>query len=128
MGYSNRIIRIPFPDLTADPENDPIWVALRNPRLVPPEELTPDQDTGITSGVPDDAKAANRAGRKVMAKLIVGWRAYDASIPPEINAVGEDVTPQVLLPHDFSPENIARLPLEIIQAIGKEMTDAINPR
>jgi hypothetical protein len=130
-GYSNRIIRIPFPDLSDDPENDPIWVAIRNPRLVPPAELTPDHVTGITDGVPDDMDAANNATYKIMSRLIVGWRAYDASRPVQLNAVGEDVTPQVLLPaspESFTPPNVAKLPMEIVQAIGKEMTDAMNPR
>jgi hypothetical protein len=130
-GYSNRIIKLPFDDLTDDPKEDPIWVAIRNPRLVPPAELTPENVTGITGGVPDDLDAANYATYKIMSRLIVGWRAYDASQPVQLNAVGEDVTPQILLPvspESFTPSNVAKLPMEIIQAVGKEMTDAMNPR
>jgi hypothetical protein len=128
MGYSNRIIRIPFPDLTDDPETDPVWVAIRNPRLVPPSELQPDQVTGITDGVPNDVEAANKGMYRIMSRLIVGWRAYDASQPVQLNAVGEDITPQTLLPPDYSADNIARLPMEIVTAIGREMTEAVNPR
>lgn len=130
-GYSKRVIRIDFPDLTDTPEDD-IWVAIRNPRLVPPHELVPDDATPITAdGQAADAKAATVAMHAMFARLIVGWRAYDASTPIQLNAVGEDITPQTLLPHgsgDFNADNVSRLPMEIINAIGREVKEASNPQ
>lgn len=130
-GYSKRILRLTFEDLTDDPDGDLVWVAIRNPRLVPNNELTPEHVTPVVDGVPEDLKAANTSMHEMIARLVVGWRAYDASQPVELNAVGEDVTPQVLLPIEpgsFTAANVAKLPMEIINAIGREMGEAINPR
>lgn len=131
-GYSKRIIRIPFPGLTDDDVNDPIWVAIRNPRLVPPHELTPEQTTSVLpDGTPADPEAATNSMHVMFSKLVVGWRAYDSTQPVQLDAAGNDVTPQVLLPcnpGDFTPENVAKLPMEIINEIGNEVKEASTPR
>lgn len=127
-GYSKRVIRLDFPGLTDDDVKDPVWVAIRNPRLVPPHELVPQESTPIVEGQPVNPQAANRSMHEMFSRLIVGWRAYDATTPIQLDAAGNDVTPQVLLPADFAPENVARLPLELINEIGREVREASNPR
>lgn len=114
--------------MTDDPDNDPVWVAIRNPRLIPPHELTPDQDTVVVDGEAADPQAAARSMHKTFAKLIIGWRVYDCTTPVELNEHGEDITEQVLLPSDRTPENVARLPMEIINAIADEVKEASTPR
>jgi hypothetical protein len=129
-GYAKRIIRLDFPGLTDDDENDPVWVAIRNPRLVPNDELVPDQVTAIVDGQAVDVNAANSSMHEIVAKLVVGWRVYDPTQPVQLDAAGNDVTPQVLLPcqpGDFTAENCAKLPMVITNRIGKEMAEAANP-
>lgn len=128
MGYANRLIKLDFPDLSEDPAADPVWVTIRNPRLVPPHELTPEQVTPIVNGQPEDPEKATQATYKMIAKLIVGWRAYDATTPVVLDAAGNDTAPAVLLPAEFTAGNVAKLPMEIINRIGQEMGEAANPR
>jgi hypothetical protein len=128
MGYANRVIRLDFPDLTDDPVNDKIWVTIRNPKLVPSGELTPEQVTPVVDGQAEDAAAANASMHKMFAKLIIGWRAYDASEIPVLDAAGNPVGEQALLPMEYTEATVAKLPMEILNAIGREVTEALNPR
>lgn len=128
MGYANRVLKLDFPELSEDTDTDPIWVTIRNPRLVPPHELTPEQVTPIVDGQPEDQAAANASMHNMVAKLVVGWRAYDATQPIVLDAAGNDTTVPELLPPDFSAVNVAKLPMEIINRIAREMQEASNPR
>lgn len=105
-----------------------MWVTIRNPKLVPSDELMPEQVTPVVDGQPEDAKAANASMHKMFAKIIIGWRVYDASEIPVLNAVGEPEGDQRLLPMDYTPENVAKLPMEILNTIGKEVSGALNPQ
>jgi len=132
-GYSKRVLRLPFAGLTDDDVNDPIWVAIRNPRLVPPDELVPEQSSGILpDGTAADPEAATNSMHLMFARLIVGWRAYDARQPVELDAAGNDITVQRLIPNTgpdcFTPENVAKLPMEIVNAIVREVEAASDFR
>ena len=129
MGYANRVVTIQFPDMSDDPE-DKIWVCMRNPKMVPIDEMRSGTD-GITlnaAGEPEDTGAATRSGYKILAKLIVGWHVWDATVMPELNAAGEDVSVQVLLPQPpTTAEVIAKLPIEILNRLMEEVA-SINPQ
>lgn len=122
-GYANRVITLTFDDLTEDPQNDPIRVTIRNPRLMPPDELRP--KGGIDEN-DDDAMMA--ATYETMAKLIVGWRVYDAAAPIEVDETGTVVGDQPLLEMPPTAEKVARLPVEIVNRIGEEMREAADPQ
>lgn len=122
-GYANRLITLTFDELSEDPENDPIRVTIRNPRLMPPDELR------ASGGVDEsDEDAVMAATYTMMAKMVVGWRVYDASAPFDIDENGELVGDQPLLDMPATPEKVAKLPLEIINRIGAEMKEAGDPQ
>ena len=133
MPYSNQIITLDFPELTDDPAGDPIRVVIRNPRLMASGELTI-KDSGITAGpdgqpVVTDEDAAEKKGFERFAKLVVGWRVYDATWPIELDAEFNVVSSTApLLPLPATADSIARLPLAILTRLGQELTDALNPK
>jgi hypothetical protein len=123
-GYANRLITLTFDELSEDPENDPIRLTIRNPRLMPPDELRP---KGVDSENEDEVMAATY---EVMARLVVGWRVYDASAPIEVDENGDVVEgadqPRLALP--ATAESVAKLPMEIINRIGGEIREAADPQ
>ena len=123
MSYANRVITLNFPELSEDPTNDPIRVTLRNPRLVPAPELRP-------RDLPDDATEAEQmtASFETTARLIVGWRVYDASAPIELDEDGNVVGEQPLLPMPATADLVAKLPLVILNRIGEEVKEAVDPQ
>lgn len=135
MSYANRVIRIPFDDLTDDKQNDPVWVIIRNPRLMPAKEITSVSDN---SGAYDengkiiDRAKAEEATDKLIAKLVVAARVYDATAMPEYDPltgelVGNGEQP-LLPPTPWGPETAAKLPLQIRVRIAEEFTSAQNPQ
>jgi hypothetical protein len=127
MGYANRVVTISFPDLSDDPE-DRIWVCMRNPKLVPIDEMRREEVALDAGGLPVDSDAAAAAGYRLLAKLIVGWHVYDATIAPVLNAAGEDVSEQRLLPQaPAAPETVAKLPMEILNRLSEELK-GVNPQ
>lgn len=129
MGYANRVITITFDELSDDPE-DRIWVCMRNPRLVPLDEMRSGSgDIALDAeGKPVDSGAATGAGYKVLAKLIIGWHAYDATVIPVLDAAGNDVSVPVLLPQaPVTVAAVAKLPMAILNRLMEEMA-AINPQ
>lgn len=122
-------MHLDFPQLSADPENDKIWVSMYNPRLMPPSELRPSKEvpTDPTTGHPVDMVEAERQMFALFAKLIIGWRVYDAShieVDPETGEVAD----QPLLPHPATAELVAKLPAVILTRITEEFTQAVNPQ
>lgn len=134
-GYTNRVILLPFPKL-----GDRVSVLIRNPKLLPPSELTP-QDVAVDAqGNPLDPQAANTAMYEVMANLIVAWRVYDASAPAstvdiDLDAAAESLEVQIAaldaadqtLMTEITAENVARLPMAIINRIGEELGKVADP-
>jgi hypothetical protein len=122
-GYANRVLTLQFPELSDDPDNDPIRVTIRNPRLMPPDDLR--TKGGLDENDEDAVMAATYA---TMAKLIVGWRVYDAAAPVELDTNGEVTGDQPLLETPATAERVARLPMAIINRIGAEMREAGDPQ
>jgi hypothetical protein len=128
MGYANRVVTLTFDELSDDPE-DRIWVCIRNPKLVPIDEMRSGAGDVATDadGKPADSDAAAKSGYRIFAKLIVGWHVYDATVLPELNAAGEDVGAQVLLPQaPVTVETVAKLPLAILNRLMEEL-GSVNP-
>ena len=142
-GYANRVIHLPFPEL-AEPQLDaagnpvldaagnpvpsePIWVSIRNPRLVAPGEMAPDDvPVDPATGQPVSPRAANEAMFQIFAKLIIGMRAYDAT-DFSIDADGHPL-PQRLLEAPFNTVDVVRkLPNMIINKIAEQMSVSANP-
>lgn len=134
-GYANRVIKLDFPELSEDPQNDPIWVIIRNPRLMPAKEITSASDG---SGAYDetgkivDRAAAEVATDKLIAKLVIAHRVYDPTVMPEYNPLtGEPLGPTeqpLLPPAPWGPEIAAKLPVEIRVRIAKEFSSGQSPQ
>jgi hypothetical protein len=124
-GYANRVRTITFKELTPDDE-PPIHVVLRNPQLMPPDELSPEDVQLDEHGRPTDVAAAKRANDKVLAKLIIGWRVFDAT-DVRIDADGNELD-QEPLPLPATPELVAKLPTVIWKALVDEVGNALNPQ
>lgn len=130
-GYTNPFIRLPFPDLGED-----VSVLLKNPQLLPPADLQPEDIATDESGKPIDPQAANEAMYKVMARVIVAWKVYEApsvDITIDPNADPADIlealgasAPKRL--GAVTPENIAKLPVTILNRIGEEIGRVADPQ
>ena len=139
-GYANRVIRLDFPDLSEDPEKDPIWVLIRNPKLLPPAELASfasnsgyEQEQGEDGAVKvkvADPAAAQESLRRIVARLVVAARAYDGTAVGEYDPeTGDPVGEQPRMPPTpWTPEIAANLPLQIIERISEEFAEAVNPQ
>lgn len=136
MGYKNRIIRIDFPELAED-TGDPIFILLRNPKLMPATELrsyaekiSPESAAAAGGDDPAAAVAAAAGDRdmdaayRMFARMIVAWRVYDATAVPQVDAAGNITGDQPLLPLPATADLIAKLPLEIIERLGAELGKA----
>jgi hypothetical protein len=133
-GYANKVIKLDFRDLSADWDTDPIWVIIRNPRLLPAKEITSATDS---AGAYDDqgkildrAKAEDATDR-LIAKLIIAHRVYDATAevsydPLTGEPVGGEEQP-LLPPTPWGPEIAAKLPVGIRVRIAEEFTKAQSP-
>jgi hypothetical protein len=134
MGYAKQVIKLDFPDLSEDPVNDPVWVIIRNPRLMAQKELTSGTDAGAydDQGKVIDREKAAEATDKLIARLTVAGRAYDATWEPSYDPltgdpVGDQEQP-LLPPTPWGPETAGRLPAAIRLRIAEEFAEALNPR
>ena len=119
-GYANRLITETFPELTQ--AGDPvIHVIMRNPRLVPPDEMRRADIAVGPDGAPVDEGAAKRASDELMAKLITGWLVYDASAGAPEGDAGR-------LPLPATAESVAKLPMEIINRLAERISSSVNPQ
>ncbi|MBX7464973.1 hypothetical protein [Streptomyces sp. NPDC057910] len=132
-GYTSRYIALPFPEL-----GDRVSVLLRNPRLLPPSEITPRDVALGPDGQPVDSAAAQQAMYEVMARVIAAWNVYDASSPGapiDIDLDAPDFAEQLkaLEAADqtrlgpITADNVARLPMAIIAAISDELGRVADP-
>ena len=119
-GYADRLLTLEFTDLTPDGD-DVIYVAIRNPRIVPMSVLQGETDLAVNpeTGMPLDPKAAERAMHATMAALIREWRVYDG--------LDESEAPEPL-PLPATADLVAKLPAEIVNRIAKEIGEAVAPR
>ena len=133
-GYTNRVTLLQFPDL-----GDKVSVLMRNPRLLPPSEITPEDVAVDANGQPLDPQAANESMYKVMARLIVAWHVYDASTastPVDIDLDADNLDEQLKALESadqvrlgpITPENVAKLPVIVINRIGEEIGRVADPQ
>jgi hypothetical protein len=80
------------------------------PELMPPDLPVRDGET--------ETERDYRAGCVVMSRLVKAWRVYDAT---------DDDEDQALLGLPATPESMAKLPLEIQEAIGEVIKAVRNP-
>jgi hypothetical protein len=114
-GYKDRVVTLEFDE---DEDGGRIYVALRNPRKVPATELQVRQVARDAAGNAIDPLEEAAAVFELYAKLIVGWRAYDATTEAE---------DQPLLDSPATPELVAKLPSEIQEKIAEEVWAKKNP-
>lgn len=125
MGYANRSLKIEFPELSEP--GDPIWVTIRNPRLMTQSELRPrDVEIGA-DGVPTDLDEAQEAMFETLARLIIGCKVYDAS-DLSLDTEGNEIGGDELIPTPVTPASIGKFPAHILKRLTDEITEALNPR
>lgn len=117
-GYADRVLTVEFRELTKNWERNPIWVAMRNPQLVHPDLLKTDIALG-PNGLPVNQEAALQGTYEVIGKLVLDWRVFDATVDPREKPV---------LLGEPSAETAARLPLAVLNKIGKLIEAAANPQ
>lgn len=130
MGYSQPVIRRPFPDLTDDLAGDPIWVTIKNPKIMPPDSLRPREIPTDSEGRPVNETDALMAMYEILAGLVIGWRVYDAT-QISLDEMG-NAAPMVLLPavSKDAPATAAMvrcLPMTIINDLADQVKQAANP-
>jgi hypothetical protein len=123
-GYSNRIIHIPFPDLS-DSDDDAIWLSIRNPQYMSPGELQP-KDVPLGPDGKADPVATMEAMYEVYSRLIVGWRVYDATTIQVDPETGAELDMQ-RLGSPATPVLVGKLPMVILNELAKVIKDAIDP-
>lgn len=124
-GYANRVVRIEFPDLTENGQ-PLLFISIKNPRVLPPEELIAEDVTVDETGRPTDPKLAAQRSREILARLIVGWRMYDAT-DFKVDAETGEPLDQSPLPMPATPELVAKLPSKALIELNQELTAAVNP-
>lgn len=130
-GYAQPVITLRFDHLVDDPANDPIWVAIRNPKLMPPDALRPRDIPVDAEGKPLDTGDAMVAMYDIVANMVMAWRAYDAAditIDDSGEALPMTLLPTVSKSNPATPDLVKRLPMEIINAIADVIQQAANPR
>ena len=133
-GYANRVIKLDFPELSTDWDTDPVWLIIKNPRLMPAKEITAVTDTA--GAYDDDGKIADRglaeaATDRLIARLVIAARVYDATAVPDYDPLTGDVVSgaeqPLLPPTPWEPDTASRLPLVIRIRVAEEFTSAQNP-
>ena len=131
-GYANPFVLLQFPEL-----GDDVSVLMRNPQLLPPKEITPEDVAVDDKGQPVDANEAQEAMYKVFARVIVAWKVYDAGSSP-IN-IPEDADPVALFEQldgggtqprigAITVENMHRLPMRVINRVMEEIGRVADPQ
>jgi hypothetical protein len=131
MGYKSPVITLTFPELSEDPEGDPIRVIIRNPRLMAPGEFLSGETAPKTGpdGQPEPDEDQADRGYARMAKIVIGWRVYDATAPIKVDAEGNVTSPPApLLPLPATAATVAKLPMAILSRLGDELKAATNPQ
>jgi len=124
-GYANRVVRIGFPHLT-EPDQPELFVTIKNPRVIPPDEFAVYDMELDANGVPVDKQKAAERTAEIIAKLVVAWRMYDAS-DFQVDENGEPLDQQPLgLP--ATPELVRRLPSAAIRELNQVIGEAMNPQ
>ncbi|MFE2486066.1 hypothetical protein ACFXGR_22750 [Streptomyces mirabilis] len=132
-GYTNPYVLLQFPDL-----GDDVSVLMKNPQLLPPDALTPEDVAMDAEGKPVDNQAANQSGYKMIAGIIVAWKVYEAFTPGDALDIDPDADPATLFESlsagapvrigKITPENVGRLPMVVLKRIMEEISRVVDPQ
>lgn len=131
-GYNNPYVMLTFPEL-----GDDCSVLMRNPQLLPPSEITPEDVALDDKQQPIDPNAANEAMYKVMARIIVAWKMYEAftadlpPVDPEADPTEVMATLQGMEQRRIgavTAGNVALLPMDAIKRIMEEIGRVADPK
>lgn len=140
-GYHGKIITRQFDELSDGPD-DKVWVTVRNPRTMSPDQLRPKRsgltkavEAAVDAGFTPDAAAledaevdeAMSAGNEVCSRLIIGWHVWDPTVPIVLNEDGEideSACQPRRLPSPPTPADVAKAPLEIHEWLGEVLSAA----
>lgn len=133
MGYTNPYVLLQFPEL-----GDDVSILMKNPQLLPPTEITPEDVPLDDKGQPLDPQAANEAMYSVFARIIVAWKVYEAFGGGDAPDIAEDADPVALFESlevggqqrlgAITVESIGRLPMVIIKRIMGELERVVDPQ
>lgn len=133
MSYTNPYVLLEFPEL-----GDDVSVLLRNPQLMPPGALSPEEVPLNEKGEPLNPQDGLSASYKVMAGLIVAWKVYEVFNPADALDINPDDDPATVLARlgegtqqrfgKVTPEAVGRLPMAIITRIMEEVQRVTNPQ
>lgn len=140
MGYLNRVVHLGFPDLAgvdqrtrddalqrgmtaedADNAAAHCWVKIKNPRLMSADEAFAASDGSTVTLGPDGqptGEVKQRAVYETVARLVIAGNVWD------VNDLGDD---PALIPMPLSPDDVGKMPTEVITAISRELAK-INPK
>lgn len=131
-GYSNPYVLLQFPDL------GDCSVLMKNPQLLPPDALIPEDVPLNDKGEALDPKAANESGYKMISGLIVAWKVFEAfggsdSLDVDLDADPADILASIeggAQPRlgKVTPENVAKLPVVVLNRIMEEISRVANPQ
>lgn len=133
MSYANPYVLLEFPELGPD-----VSVLIKNPQLMPPDALTPEDIPLNEKGEPVNAQDAMGESYKIIAALIVAWKVYEAFSSDDAVDINPDDDPaDVLARLDASgqkrfgkvtPEAVSRLPMAILGRLMEEVQRVTNPQ
>ncbi len=117
-------MRLDFPDLTASDE-PLVHLVIKNPRIVPLDEIQPADVPLGPDGTPDEARA-RAAMYDVIAHLAKAGVLYDGRDDGGEDEFGQEL-PQERLEFPLTGEDVAHLPWEITGEVLKLIRAVTNP-
>lgn len=133
MSYTEPYKLLTFPELGED-----VSVLIKNPQLMPPDALTPEDVPTNDKGEPLNPQDVKNAMGKLFAGLIVAWKVYQAFDPNDSLDIDPDADPAELFDRlgsgtqerigKVSVENVGRLPMAIFQRLMEEVGRVTNPQ
>lgn len=133
MSYAEPYKLLTFPEL-----GDDVSVLIKNPQLMPPDALTPEDVPVNDKGEPLNPKDGMAASYKLIAGLIVAWKVYEAFDPTDALDVDTDADPADIFARlgsgaqqrfgKVTPEAVGRLPMAILQRLMEEIGRVTNPQ
>lgn len=124
MGYRNPVVTRRYDDMVED--GDTCHVIIRNPQTMPGSELTALAGSEAETGEERMARVC-----AMIARLIIGWRVWDPTVPVKAdgdgNLVHDEETAPRLLPLPATAESVGKLPQRILMDLMNEVTRVVNP-
>lgn len=133
MSYTEPYRLLTFPEL-----GDDVSVLIKNPQLLPPDMLSPEDVPLNDKGEPLNPKDGLAASYKLLAGLIVAWKVYEVFDPADALEVDADADPEDLFARlgigtqqrfgKVTPDAVGRLPMAILGRLMDEVQRVTNPQ